>query len=90
MNVSLTPEIEKWIEERVAKGFYSSASEVLREGIRVLKDRDGVQDSHRAELNKAIDAGLNQAKNGKLLDGKEVMGKMRQRAEEFRRKKKAA
>ncbi len=40
MNVSLTPELEKFVEETVATGRYNSASEVVREGLRKLEEEE--------------------------------------------------
>ena len=41
MNVSLTPELEKIVAERVSSGRYASASEVIRQALRLLEERDG-------------------------------------------------
>jgi antitoxin ParD1/3/4 len=38
MNVSLTPELEKLVTRKVQSGLYQSASEVVREGLRLLED----------------------------------------------------
>ena len=43
MNVSLTPELEKLVEEKVASGLYTSASEVVREALRLLAESDRQQ-----------------------------------------------
>jgi antitoxin ParD1/3/4 len=40
MNVSLTPELEKMVGKKVKSGLYQTASEVVREGLRLLKERD--------------------------------------------------
>ena len=40
MNVSLTPELEKIVAKRVGSGRYASASEVIREALRLLEERD--------------------------------------------------
>lgn len=40
MNVSLTPELEDLVNEKVRSGFYQTASEVVREALRLLKQRD--------------------------------------------------
>ena len=40
MNVSLTPELEQLVREKVASGLYQTASEVVRDALRLLKERD--------------------------------------------------
>ena len=40
MNVSLTPQLEKLIEQKVREGNYQTASEVVREALRLLAERD--------------------------------------------------
>ena len=43
MNVSLTSELEQYVREKVDSGMYYSASEVIREGLRLLKQREQLQ-----------------------------------------------
>ena len=50
MNVSLTPELERLVNEKVASGLYQTASEVVREALRLLKDRDLARDQLRADV----------------------------------------
>ena len=90
MNVSLTPMLEKFVDAKVKSGRYNSASEVLREALRLLIENDQIQELHRKELNAKIDEGLAAAARGEVIDGKEAMAKLRRREEEIRRKKKAA
>lgn len=59
MNVSLTPELEKYIDEKVASGLYHSASEVIREGLRLLKDQDALREIRLNKLRQQIQAGIN-------------------------------
>jgi antitoxin ParD1/3/4 len=40
MNVSLTPELERLVNDKVKSGMYQTASEVMREGLRLLKEKD--------------------------------------------------
>ncbi len=40
MNISLTPQLEKLVNDRVKSGLYTSASEVIREALRLLDSRD--------------------------------------------------
>ena len=57
MNVSLTPELEKFVTERVQSGMYHSASEVVREALRLLKDKDLLREIKLAELRQSIQQG---------------------------------
>jgi antitoxin ParD1/3/4 len=58
MNVSLTPELEHYIQEKVSSGLYYSASEVVREGLRLMKEREQLQQIRLQELRQDIQAGL--------------------------------
>ncbi len=58
MNVSLTPELEKLVQEKVASGLYNSASEVIRESLRLLHERDRVREIRLEELRKEIQKGF--------------------------------
>ncbi len=40
MNVSLTPQLDKFVVKKVASGRYTSASEVVREALRLMEERD--------------------------------------------------
>lgn len=47
MNVSLTPELERLVADKVKSGMYQTASEVVREGLRLLADRDWLEHERR-------------------------------------------
>ena len=49
MNVSLTPELEQYVQEKVSSGMYYSASEVIREGLRLLKEKEQLQREWRVK-----------------------------------------
>jgi antitoxin ParD1/3/4 len=61
MNVSLTPELEQLVNEKVKSGFYQTASEVVREALRLLKERD----QERERLRTDVQAGFDQLARGK-------------------------
>jgi antitoxin ParD1/3/4 len=64
-DVSLTPELEKLVEEKVATGMYQTASEVVREALRLLHARD----RYRFEaLRGEIRAGFNEIDRGEFTD----------------------
>jgi antitoxin ParD1/3/4 len=77
MNVSLTPELERLIHKKVESGLYLSASEVVREALRLLEERDMLQALKHEELRREIQIGIDQADRGELLDGAEVFEKLR-------------
>ena len=60
MNVSLTPELEKIVAERVTSGRYASASEVIREALRLLEERDQLN-----QLRQEVRLGLEQLDQGR-------------------------
>jgi antitoxin ParD1/3/4 len=64
MNVSLTPELERLVTEKVESGMYTSASEVIREALRLLKERDELRQTRLAELRREIQVGLDQLEQG--------------------------
>lgn len=73
MNVSLTPELEALIQERVRSGRYTSASEVVREALRLLEDRDDLRRLRLAELRSQVAAGLDSLDRGQTRDGDAVI-----------------
>jgi putative addiction module CopG family antidote len=50
MNVSLTPELEQYVHSKVKSGRYLSASEVVREALRLLEERDRLREIRLATL----------------------------------------
>ena len=61
MNISLTPQLEKLVNDRVESGLYTSASEVIREALRLLDSRDRGMNHH---LRTDGEAGLRQLEVG--------------------------
>ncbi len=65
MNVSLTPELEELVNQKVESGLYHSASEVIREGLRLLKDQDDLKRIRFDELRRDIGKGIESLNRGK-------------------------
>jgi antitoxin ParD1/3/4 len=68
MNVSLTPELDGFIEQKVQSGMYQSASEVVRAGLRLLKERDDDKQSRLEQLRKEIDLGYAALERGEYIE----------------------
>jgi antitoxin ParD1/3/4 len=78
VNVSLTPELEKFVQTRVASGRYQTASEVVREGLRLLEEREHERDLAMRALRAKIGRGIEQADRGEFLEGEAVFEEIRQ------------
>jgi len=57
MNVSLTPELDRYVKQKVESGLYNNASEVVREALRMLVERDRFRPLSEDELHAEIEKG---------------------------------
>ena len=73
MNISLTPTLEKFVQDKVASGLYNSVSEVIREALRLLASKEGISQERLAQLNRDIEDGWNDLENGNYRSGHSVM-----------------
>ena len=73
MNISLTPTLEKFVQDKVASGLYNSVSEVIREALRMMASKDKISQERIAQLNKEIEEGWNDTV---ILDGYSAMEKL--------------
>lgn len=64
MNVSLTPELETLVNDKVKSGNYNSASEVVREALRLLREQDELKRIRREELRREVMKGVDEIRNG--------------------------
>ncbi len=58
MNISITPELEKFVHAKVESGLYNSASEVMREALRLLAERDEFQRKRVEAMDALIQQGM--------------------------------
>jgi antitoxin ParD1/3/4 len=65
-NVSLTPAMEREIEEAISSGEYSSASEIVREGLRLWRERRARGVLFDEWLTAQIELGWDQAERGEV------------------------
>lgn len=79
MNISLTPELEEMVDEKVRSGRYASASEVIREGLRLLEEQDQLRQKRLAEVRQKIDRGIEQLDKGLGIPASEAHARLRRR-----------
>src|SRR5258707_8564811 len=89
VNISLTPELDAFLQSRVKSGRYQTTSEVVREALRLLERDERERDQAFRQLKVKLQRGARQAKRGELLDGDEVFDELRKMIEERRRAKAA-
>jgi antitoxin ParD1/3/4 len=73
MNVSLPDAMEEFVRQKVSVGDYETASEVVREGLRLLKQRDEVW---KAEVQSKIKQGMNSIRAGRGIPAEQVKVQM--------------
>jgi antitoxin ParD1/3/4 len=81
MNVSLSRQLQGFIEKKVRTGRYQTASEVVREGLRLIEDRDTQRALQLRRLREEIQVGLDQIEKGQVspLDVKKIKAEGRKR-----------
>ena len=86
MNVSLTPELETFVQKKVNSGRYTSASEVVREALRLLEDQEKAIAAQRKEFRAELDRRTASLQRGEGLDGEKAFAAIRKKSEERRKK----
>jgi len=76
MNVHLTEELEQLVQNKVKSGRYNSASEVVREALRLMEHKDEVRSIQLKELRNRMDRALGESDRGEGTDGDQFMQEM--------------
>ena len=72
MNIHLTTELEQLVHGKVQSGRYNSASEVIREALRLMEERD----LRKEAIQKKIVQSLDSQRSGRLVDGEAVFDRL--------------
>jgi antitoxin ParD1/3/4 len=82
MNVSLTPELENFVAGKVKSGRYTSASEVVREALRLLEEHDRAR---IAAFNRELGMRLDELDRGAFVDPEVARERLQRRSRERRK-----
>jgi antitoxin ParD1/3/4 len=84
MNVSLTPELERFVENEVKGGLYQTASEVVRAGLRRLKEDQRQMAAPRTleELEAHLLGSIERLDRGEGIDGEKVFRRLRKKIQD--------
>jgi antitoxin ParD1/3/4 len=85
MNVSLTPELDKFVADKVASGRYASASEVVREALRLLEEQEKSRAVRLEEFNRELQARIDALDRGERVTAEEAREHFRRRSIERRK-----
>ena len=78
MNISLNPHFEELVKGKVESGLYNSVSEVMREALRLLEERDQLRDLRLEALRRDIQKGMDSGEATPLdIEGIKSRGRKR-------------
>jgi antitoxin ParD1/3/4 len=85
MNVSLTAELEKFVSSKVDSGRYNSASEVIREALRLLEQHDHARSVQLAAFNRELGARLESLDHGHRVSPEDVRSRLKDKSDRRRK-----
>jgi len=89
MNVNLGPTFDDFVAGLLKTGLYQSQSEIVREGLRLLMEREQLKQLRLDELRREIAVGSAQADRGQFVDGKDAFRRIRAKSRERHAARKA-
>jgi antitoxin ParD1/3/4 len=87
MNVSLTDELEKFVSAKVESGRYNSASEVVREALRLLEEHDHARALQLAGFNQELGRRLETLDHGHHVFPADARARLKRKSEQYRKAK---
>jgi antitoxin ParD1/3/4 len=79
MNINLTPQLEELVRSKVASGLYASASEVVREALRLLEEQDRLRGAKlerlRGEVRRGLESGAGETWDAGAVKRKARIGR---------------
>ena len=84
MNVSLTPELEQFIQSQIESGKYASTDEVILAALRAFEERERIYKGRFDELRQEIMVGVEASERGEVVDGEIVFSQLQQKLQQLR------
>lgn len=76
LNVSLTATLQNYVRSKVNSGRYESASEVIRDSLRALQEREKASEAYWAEVRGKLTVARRQVADGNTVDGETAMAEI--------------
>jgi len=77
VNISLTPELDAFLQSRVKSGRYQTTSEVVREALRLLEHQEKEREDSLRQLKAKLAEAAAEAERGEWIDGDEAFAGLR-------------
>ena len=77
MNVSVGREFEEYVRAKVESGDYASVSEVVRDGLRLMREKEQLFEARLQSIRGDIQNGIDQIERGESRDGETVMAELK-------------
>ena len=87
MNVSLTTELERFVSAKVESGRYNSASEVVREALRLLEEHDQARSLQLAGFDQELGRRLDALDRGQHVSPADARARLKRKSDQRRRAK---
>ena len=81
MNVSLTPELQRFVADKIKSGTYSSASEVVSDALRLLEEQDRTRGQRLTEFNDEVRERLASLDRGEFVELVDARQKLERKSE---------
>jgi antitoxin ParD1/3/4 len=75
-NIALTPHLDRFVRNKIQSGRYQSASEVVRESLRIMEQVEQQRQSALSEISEKIRIGYEQFKRGQTVDPDDVLAEI--------------
>ena len=85
MNVSLTPELEKFVSATVESGRYNSPGEVVCEALRLLEEHERARAAEVVELNRELERRLASLDRGERVEPSVARAGLQRKSDERRK-----
>ena len=77
MQLSLSPEMEEFVNRKIASGHYGSADEVIQDALRLMEENDRLRETRFEQLHKEIALGMEQLDRGEKIPAETVFAELR-------------
>ncbi|MGK7900227.1 MAG: type II toxin-antitoxin system ParD family antitoxin [Hormoscilla sp.] len=88
MNITLKPQQERLLQEKLDSGKYGTIDEVIAEAFRLLEERDKYYQKWLDETREKVAIGIDQANRGQLTDGQTAIALLREKLSQARESQK--